>query len=140
MQKTTFASAPDEIAKLLEEAAARGHLVMLRTSPPPDDAKTARLVALNQTLGLTLAESRIVAALLEHNFLGQEALCAAMTHDGRAVPSSASLRVIIYRLRRKLAPFDVAISTIWGQGYKITARDKINQMVAAYETADTPSA
>jgi DNA-binding winged helix-turn-helix (wHTH) protein len=140
MQKTTFTSAPDEIAKLLEEAAARGHLVMLRTSPPPDDVKTARLVALNQIFDLTLTESRIIAALLEHNFVGQEALCAALTHDGRPVPSSANLRVVISRLRKKLAPFGIAISTVWGQGYRITGRDRINQTVAAYETTGTPPA
>jgi hypothetical protein len=140
MQKV-MTSASNEIAKLLEEAAGRGHLVVVHTSPPPpDDTKAARFAALNQIFGLTLAECRLAAALLEHNFVGRETLRTAIAAGGRPVPSVADLRVYVSRLRKKLAPFDVAISTVWGQGYKITGRDRINQMIAAYETAGIPPA
>jgi DNA-binding winged helix-turn-helix (wHTH) protein len=142
MPKTTLASAPNEIAKLLEEAAGRGHLVILQTAPPPDDARTRRLLTLNRLFGLTRAESRVFVEMLENNHISRETLGAAVFHDGGPIPKSKTLDVHISNLRAKLKPFGVELVTIRRLGFRLAegAHDKINRLLAEHRAGSmTPA-
>ena len=135
MPKATVASAPDEVAALLRAAADRGHLVILRTSPPQDDARTQFLLALNQLFGLTPAQSRALAALLEHNHVTRAEMHRAMARDNNPVSNIKTIDVIVGKMREKLRPFGVEVATIYGQGFRLAegARDKINRLLAEYD-------
>src|SRR5262245_40323542 len=120
MQKPAFASASNEIVELLQEAKSRGHLVILRASPPSHvDAKAPLLIALNRLFGLSPAEGRALAELMEHQHVSRQALHAAMAHDGTPVSQIKTVDVIVCKLRRKLAPHHIEIVTIWGLGFRL---------------------
>jgi DNA-binding winged helix-turn-helix (wHTH) protein len=130
----TVVSAAGEVAELLNEAAARGHLVIVRTSPPPDNARTPLLLTLNQIFQLSPAEGRALVALMEHGHVSRQAIHAAMSGDGNPVSKTKIIDVVVSRMRRKLAPHGLAIVTIYGLGFKLGegAHDRIRRLLAEH--------
>jgi len=133
----TVVSAANEVAELLNEAAARGHLVIVHTSPPPDDARSPLLLALNQLFGLSPAEGRALIELMDHQHVSRQAIHAAISRDGNPVSKTKIIDVIISRIRRKLAPHDIAIITIYGLGFKLGdgAHDRIRKLLTEHNPA-----
>ena len=117
MPKTTFASAPDEIAVLLREALAQ--LRTIRAAPPPDDTQTQLLIVFSQLFKLTAAQGRALAALMEHGQVSREAMHAAMADDGIPASNIKTVSVIIGTMRKKLEPFGIEVETVWGIEFRL---------------------
>src|SRR5262249_25099731 len=127
----------NEVAELLNEAMRRGHLVVLRTSPPSHvDARTPLLLAINQLFQLSPAEGRALVELLEHKQVSRQALHVAMSAAGTPVSRIKIIDVVVSRMRRKLAPHGIEIVTVHGLGFGLAegARDKIHQQLAEYDS------
>lgn len=128
-------SATREAVALLQDALAAGHAVTISLAAPPRVDRTSALVATCcLTFGLTEAEARVLVALTEHGYAGKEDLLATMSPHGK-VPKTNTLDVVICRLRQKLKPHDIAVETVWGQGFRLTedARDRVRRLAAASE-------
>lgn len=133
MQKPIAAAS--EVAELLNEAMSRGHVVVLRASPPSHvDPRTPLLLALNHLFGLSPAESRALVELLGHQQVSRQAMHVAASADGTPVSRINVIDVIVYNMRRKLAPHDLKIVTVHGLGFKLVegARDKIYKLLAKH--------
>jgi hypothetical protein len=131
MQK--IASVADEVVGLLKEAAARGHLVILRTAPAAHvDVRTALLMALNWLFKLSPTEARALMQLMQHGQVSREALHAAMSPDGIPVSQIKGIDVVVCKMRKKLAPHGIEIETRWGQGFWLAdgTRDRIRKILA----------
>jgi hypothetical protein len=81
---------------------------------------------------LTHAESLALVKLLESKHASREALRGA---NSNPLSGSKGVDVIIHRLRGKLAPYDIEIVTVRGQGFGLTAtaRDKLRKLLADYD-------
>lgn len=82
--------------------------------------------------GLTQNESRLIGALLERELLTKDAAMAALYRDrGMDEPDVKIVDVFICKARKKLKPFGIEITTVWGVGYfmrpecKTAARQQI---------------
>jgi hypothetical protein len=141
MQK--IASVADEVVGLLNEAKARGHLVILRTAPAPHvDVRTPLLMALNWLFKLSPTEGRALMQLMQHGQVSREALHDAMSPDGKAVAQIKGIDVVVCKTRKKLAPHGIVIETIWGQGFRLTegTREKIRKLLVDAGLDPTPAA
>jgi biotin operon repressor len=88
------------------------------------------LAAFALLFGLTRAEGRMLATLLNYEYVSQETLHAAIARD--PVTKVKIVGVVVCRLRQKLARNGIEITTIHGLGYSLekTAREKIHQLLA----------
>ena len=67
---------------------------------------------------LTQNESRLIGALLERELLTKDAAMAALYRDrGMDEPDVKIVDVFICKARKKLKPFGIEITTVWGVGY-----------------------
>jgi hypothetical protein len=126
-----------EAVTLLQDALAAGHAVTISLAAPPRVDRTPALVAACcLTFRLTQAEARILVALAEHGYGAKEDLLAAMSPHGQ--PKIDTLGVAICRLRQKLKSHDIAVETVWGQGYKLNenARARVRARLAAASEAE----
>jgi DNA-binding response OmpR family regulator len=88
------------------------------------DDKDVLVLAVRQLFGLTPTEVRLLLAVLQHP------LVIKSTTDGKA------MGVRVHYMRKRLAPFGIAITTLWGFGYQLsdphrrTAMDLILTRVA----------
>lgn len=77
------------------------------------------------TFGLTRAEAKIVAAMMLRDLATKNYLYSALYGidlDGGAAPKI--MDVFVCKIRRKLAPHDIEIATVWGRGYRIAPDGK----------------
>ena len=91
MQKA-FAPATSDVAGLIREATAAGHVVILpapvrpaRAAPASGEPGVPRAVAFHMLFNLTPAEGRVLAALMDNAHVAREALHRAMSADGNPV-------------------------------------------------------
>jgi hypothetical protein len=127
-----IASAANEVAELLKEAAARGHLVIVRAAPPSQvDPQAPLFVACVGAFGLTVAESRVLLELMQHQYVSRQGLHDAIGGRGK----SNNVDVVVCRMRRKLAPHGIEIVTVWGSGFRLAegARDRIRKLLAKHD-------
>lgn len=78
-------------------------------------------------LMLTGIESRMFGMLVKLPLVRKEAVMLnlyGLRADGEAAGPKI-VDVIACKLRRKLKPYDINISTQWGQGYYLAATDKV---------------
>ena len=71
--------------------------------------------------GLTMPEATILGALVKHRVVSRDALMAAL-YSGRgpdAEPDPEIVNVFILRLRRKLRPHGITITTLRGRGWHL---------------------
>ena len=74
---------------------------------------------------LTGSEQAVVGALLARDHCTKDALMAALYRDfGKDEPEIKIIDVFICKLRKKLKPFGLEITTIWGLGYAMSAAMK----------------
>jgi DNA-binding response OmpR family regulator len=127
-----IASAANEVAELLKEAAARDLLVVIRAVPPSHvDPQAPLLVACSEALGLTVAESRMLLTLQRQQYVSRRDLHDAIGSKGK----TNNVDVVVCRLRQKLAPHGIAVATVRGQGFRLAdgARKKIRKLLAKYD-------
>ena len=79
------------------------------------EKRNALSFAVWQVFALPPAQSAILLVLLQHEF---------MSRDHFPSMSPNTLHVHIAHMRKWLKPYGVAIHTIWGQGYYMTADDR----------------
>jgi DNA-binding response OmpR family regulator len=127
----------DAIRTLLNYAAATGQLVEMPKEdwPPgfPRDQRALQLsrmvaadkaaveLALQQVFHLTSTEVGLMLLLLAHPSVSKERI--NMVHR--------TIDVHICNIRRRLAPHDISIGTVWGYGYQLTqtARHRIMELI-----------
>src|SRR5262245_45811476 len=97
---------PPGYARDQRAVALRRVLTQDRTLRPPD---------VGRVFGLTLAEVSSFLILLQRDYL-----------DKNSVPGMVAkcVDVHIHHLRRQLEPHGLAIETLWGEGYRISATDR----------------
>lgn len=74
----------------------------------------------------TSTECRVLAALIQGDLVTKDAVYVRVYPDhymGDA-PDIKIIDVFVCKLRRKLKPLGIAISTVWGRGYRIEAGDR----------------
>jgi DNA-binding response OmpR family regulator len=115
------------------------------TAPPIDTQRLQdRIEELEQLLGmaptlprpwrLTPREARLFGLLMKHAVLSADFIIAAIW-GGDAGTSDKSLEVLVFKLRRKLAPAGIVINTEWSTGYYIAADHKrlARDLIAVHE-------
>jgi hypothetical protein len=120
-------------AALLQEAMNQGQVVLTLNPapvPPPRDEK-ALLIALCMTFRLSDTEARLALRLLASAHCTPQELCQA---TARAL-AHGSMKVVLHRLRKKLAARDIEIVNSYGTGYALTpaSRSKIIRQVNRYD-------
>lgn len=90
----------------------------IETPPPVNESVSVPVYSVGN-IELTRAESVIFDTLKNNRgqFVPQNILSAVLETFGRA--DKNSLKTLIYRLRKKLAPTGFRIETGWKQGYKL---------------------
>jgi biotin operon repressor len=108
------------------------HVDYALTASAPPRSMEQPLAAFALLFGLTRAEGRMLATLLNDEYVSQEALHAAIADTRDPVTKIKIVGVVICRLRQKLARQGIEITTIHGLGYSLekTAREKIHQLLA----------
>ena len=75
--------------------------------------------------GLTGSETKVFGRLLKTPVATKDALMATLYRDtGRDEAEIKIVDVFICKMRKKLAPFDIEIHTVWGVGYQLTPQSK----------------
>ena len=75
--------------------------------------------------GLTRFEGLVLVALLNRDFVSRDGLLTLLYGHLPAPPDVNIISVWLCRLRKKLAPLGVSVETTHGQGYRISAGDKV---------------
>lgn len=89
-------------------------------------------------LRLTGSEAAVVAALYSREHCTKDAIMAALYRN--LAKDEAEIKIVdvfICKVRKKLKPFGIEITTIWGQGYAMPAASKaiMRSMLSAKEAA-----
>ena len=132
MSKTATLPAASDAVELLAKALGAGHSVTLSLAAEPRVIRAPPLVTTCcLRFGLTPSEARVLLPLVEHGFVSNADLHAAMSRDAYTVSDIKTLKVVICNVRRKLEPYGIGIITIWKAGYKLDEndRDKIRGML-----------
>jgi hypothetical protein len=125
---------------MLTKALSEGHTVLLSLAAPPRVNLVPPLVtACRLRFSLTLAEAAVFVELLERGQVEQEPLQDAMSRSGNR-GTAASLRVLITKVRRKMAVHDIAIGLLWGQGYSLAEENRVRARKLLTESATAPQA
>lgn len=69
---------------------------------------------------LTPTEARVLGCLATRGMMTFDMMMTAIYSDRVDQPLLKILHVWVYKLRRKLKPFDIAIQSIWGVGYSVS--------------------
>lgn len=82
-------------------------------------------VRLMVAFGLTPVEADFVAVLVTREFASRIALHNAITAPGADEPPDPKI-VDVYacKIRKKLTPRGIEITTVWGRGYRLTAENR----------------
>lgn len=80
--------------------------------------------------GLTGAEMRLFGGLMARTVLTKAAAMAVLYRDfGRDEAEPKIVDVLVCKARKKLKPFGIAIETVWGQGYRLSAESKAEAQI-----------
>lgn len=94
---------------------------------------------LRVAFGITPYGAKILGMLMARRFASNEAIYA-MLYGARPecdLPSTSPIKVHVHKLRLRLREFGIEIATLVGDGYSIKpeCRQKVHEIVAAYEAA-----
>lgn len=84
---------------------------------------------------LTQKEAALLAILADGRLYTKEYILGALYLHDEDAPELKIVDVFICKIRKKLAPYGVAIETLWGSGYRVSTVDLL-QRVAAGETLE----
>lgn len=76
-------------------------------------------------LGLTPSEAGVFGVLMARDFVTKDMVMSSIYRSG--AKDEAQIKIVdvfVCKIRRKLKPFKINITTVWGQGYRITAAEK----------------
>lgn len=83
-------------------------------------------------LGLTPSEARLFGALVKRGQLSKQQIMTAM-YSARAEddPEIKIVDVFVCKVRKKLTPYGIEITTVWGQGYAMPpeSRERARQFI-----------
>ena len=142
----------EEVELLVREGIDAGQLLEMPASDwPPGSPRVGRAptaaplkggrpvditTALMSVYRLAPTEARLLAALVKRTEMAKAALYAAVW-DASAddAPAVKIVDVMVCKLRKKLAPHGIEISTLWGRGFRLPAeaRETVLLAVRAHE-------
>ena len=67
---------------------------------------------------------KVLGMLLRREFCSKESMMTVLYGDQVLPPDDGVLAVMVCRLRKRLSPIGVEIETVWGQGWRMTAKSK----------------
>lgn len=76
--------------------------------------------------GLTGQEAKVFGILLKRELVTKQQALDALYGD-RPESDEAEIKIVdvfVCKLRKKLKPFGVAVETVWGRGYRMSAESK----------------
>ena len=73
---------------------------------------------------LTALEERIVGLLVKSESCSKDMLFNGLYGDRLDQPDPKIVDVFICKIRKKLAPFEIEIETLWGRGYRLSDRSR----------------
>ena len=97
---------------LLRERVASLEAILMETAPLPIE------------WGLTAQEARVFGVLVKRELATKDAIMAALYSDKASSAEVAAEKIVdvfICKVRKKLKPFGVVITTVWGRGYALDA-------------------
>lgn len=77
-------------------------------------------------LGLTGQEARVFGILLKRELVTKQQAMDVL-YGERPDGDEAEIKIVdvfVCKLRKKLEPYEIAIETVWGRGYRIPAQSK----------------
>ena len=93
----------------------------LTTPSIHSDSELALVATLCLLFRLTRAEGRALLRLAKYDHATRQEVHIAIA-DGEPATVAKTVDVVIGRLRRKLSPCNIAITTVHGQGFKLAER------------------
>lgn len=116
MDKDLRISALEQRIDLLQEQVAQLQKALGGETPCPVEWK------------LTASEARVFGVLIRREVATKDAIMAALYRDrGSAEPTPKIVDVFICKMRRKLKPHGITISTRWGMGYSLENRQSFKE-------------
>ena len=74
--------------------------------------------------GLTSSEARVFSCLVHRDFATKPQIMMAVYTDRHdEEPEPKIVDVFVCKMRKKLKPHGIVISTVWGQGYRLENRE-----------------
>jgi hypothetical protein len=138
-------------ARLLRQAVEKGQVVLVPAPdrppelvrPPPLALRdeNSLVAALCLIFKLRLNEGRMLAGLMSRDYCTKEELRTAAAYANKTI-TTGTTHIFLSGLRKRLAPFDIQISTIPTLGYGLDgkARDKLRKMLVEHDRAIRPLA
>jgi two-component system cell cycle response regulator CtrA len=77
--------------------------------------------------GLTMSETKVMRALLSRPQVSKLGIMTALYGDRPDDDGGIEAKIVdvfIHKLRRKIAPFEITIETLWGVGYALAEADR----------------
>jgi len=78
-------------------------------------------------LGLTGAEAKVFGILLKREMVTKQQAMDVLYGDRAAEDEEAEIKIVdvfVCKLRKKLKRFNIAVETVWGRGYRMSAQAK----------------
>jgi hypothetical protein len=118
----------DELREQLRAAQEDGRLIELpRHDWPPYDTRPRRVVAKDRDQQAVTLRALTGATRSEANLLLD--LCYGQSICKGRYASPGAVDVHIFHLRQRLAPHDIAILSVLGQGYRLSGEDRARLLV-----------
>ena len=86
---------------------------------------SAYILDIKRTFGLSTQLASVLALLMLKDTVRKEDLVPLFSTFHGDKPYHSVSRMILYRLRKKLAPIKVCVFNQYGEGYRLTAVDKV---------------
>ena len=100
----------------------------LQISRMATENKQAFNLIIKQLFGLRPGESHAFIKLVEHEHVSREALHLALARTSDPNSDIKIVDVSVCRMRKQLAPFAIAIKTMWGYGYQLSVENRRRAM------------
>jgi hypothetical protein len=123
-----------EIVKQIEEALARGQVVLIPTPSLGDRDETSLVTALCLLFRLRHSEGRVLMKMVTQGSIGKAEIFKIVAHSEQTVVNG-TVAVLICRLRKKLLAHGIEIGTLRGVGYALRqgSREKIIRQLAEHD-------
>jgi DNA-binding winged helix-turn-helix (wHTH) protein len=123
------------MVNLLKAAEKRGYVIVLPGPPARISPHAIRIANYCLRLGLSRAEARVLAKLMDRDIATREELHIAVS--GHAMTRRKIVTVMVNRLRQKLAAHGIEIAAFYGFGYQLASasRKKVQKLLTEHAAA-----
>lgn len=94
--------------------------------------------------GLTASEAKIMSLLVSRDFASRAQMMTAVMADRHAdadgQPEMKIIDVYVCKIRKKVAPFGIEITSLWGRGYRLSPEMKAKVAVYLAGQSQIPEA